>query len=140
MARAQSTDESLEDVRRIVGSFFEAWNNRDISKVVSVFSEDAEVVNSLGLWWSGLTDITRGLGAMNAIGPSLMPDSMSAHLVADDAALCVVGYTVASFTRVGGQVIPEQKEVALRHDTELMEFICNENNRDVGHLPGGSVR
>jgi hypothetical protein len=25
-------------------------------------------------------------------------------------------------------------------DTELMEFICNENNRDLPHLPGGSPR
>ena len=32
------------------------------------------------------------------------------------------------------------QEVALRHDTELMEFICNENNRDLEHLPGGSPR
>jgi hypothetical protein len=33
-----------------------------------------------------------------------------------------------------------KQEVALRHDTELMEFICNENNRDLEHLPGGSPR
>jgi hypothetical protein len=33
-----------------------------------------------------------------------------------------------------------KQEVALRYDTELMEFICNENNRDVAHLPGGSTR
>jgi hypothetical protein len=33
-----------------------------------------------------------------------------------------------------------KQEVALRYDTELMEFICNENNRDVGHLPDGSSR
>ncbi len=33
-----------------------------------------------------------------------------------------------------------KQEVALRHDTELMEFICNENNRDLEHLPGGAVR
>jgi len=26
--------------------------------------------------------------------------------------------------------------VHLRPDIELMEFICNENNRDVEHLPG----
>jgi len=25
-------------------------------------------------------------------------------------------------------------------DTELMEAICNENNRDVDHLPGGNLR
>ena len=33
-----------------------------------------------------------------------------------------------------------KQEVALRHDTELMEFICNENNRDLEHLPSGSPR
>ena len=28
------------------------------------------------------------------------------------------------------------EEVHLLTDTELLEFICNENNRDVDHLPG----
>lgn len=32
------------------------------------------------------------------------------------------------------------QEVHLLTDTELLEFICNENNRDVQHLPGGSVQ
>ena len=29
------------------------------------------------------------------------------------------------------------QEMVLRPDTELFEFICNENNRDLPHLPGG---
>ena len=32
------------------------------------------------------------------------------------------------------------EEVHLVLDTDLMEFICNENNRDVDHLPGKSPR
>ena len=32
------------------------------------------------------------------------------------------------------------QEVHLLTDTELLEFNCNENNRDVQHLPGGSVQ
>ena len=28
------------------------------------------------------------------------------------------------------------EDVHLLPDSELLEFICNENNRDVGHLPG----
>jgi hypothetical protein len=28
------------------------------------------------------------------------------------------------------------EEVHLLTNTELLEFICNENNRDVAHLPG----
>jgi len=113
MANTQSMDERLEDIRKIVGFFFEAWNRHDVPKIMSVFSEDAEVVNSLGLWWSGLTDITRGLTAMNAIGPSLTPDYVSARLVAPDAAICVVVYTVAGFTRVDGRQIPEQKAISI---------------------------
>jgi hypothetical protein len=29
--------------------------------------------------------------------------------------------------------------VHLLADTELLEFACNENNRDLEHLPGGSA-
>ena len=32
------------------------------------------------------------------------------------------------------------QEVQLRPDTELIEFICTENNRDLEHLPGRSVQ
>jgi len=49
MDRAQNQDKELENVRRIVGIFFDAWNRRDVPTLMSLFSEDAEVVNSLGL-------------------------------------------------------------------------------------------
>jgi hypothetical protein len=52
---------------------------------------------------------------------------MDIHVTIDDPGAYMRPWSVA-------------QEVALRHDMELMEFICNENNRDVGHLPGGSVR
>jgi hypothetical protein len=52
---------------------------------------------------------------------------MDIHVTIDDPGAYMRPWSVA-------------QEVALRHDTELMEFICNENNRDVGHLPGGFVR
>jgi len=33
-----------------------------------------------------------------------------------------------------------KQNLTLLPDTELLEFICNENNRDLGHLPGGDVK
>jgi len=33
-----------------------------------------------------------------------------------------------------------KQDVHLLNGTELLEFICNENNKDVGHLSGGSVK
>ena len=32
------------------------------------------------------------------------------------------------------------QQFRLLPDTELLEFICNENNRDLGHLPGASTK
>ena len=31
-----------------------------------------------------------------------------------------------------------KQDLTLLTDTELLEFICNENNRDLEHLPGKS--
>jgi hypothetical protein len=36
--------------------------------------------------------------------------------------------------------LERKQDVAPRYDTELMELICNENNRDVERLPSGSAR
>ena len=30
-----------------------------------------------------------------------------------------------------------KQSVTLLPDTELLEFVCNENNRDIAHLPDG---
>jgi uncharacterized protein (TIGR02246 family) len=105
-------DVDLEEVRRTATAFFEAWNRHDVSAMVALYTEQAQVVNSLGLWWRGATELQRGLGQMNAVGPPLRPDSMSAHRVTPDTAICIVDYTVAAFTRPGGQSMPEQKALS----------------------------
>jgi uncharacterized protein (TIGR02246 family) len=108
----QDATRHTEDVRRVAAAFFDAWNRHDVSAMAALYSEDAQVVNSLGLWWRGVDEVERGLGQMNAIGPSLIPDSMSARLLTQDTALCIVDYTVGSFTRPGGQTMPEQKALS----------------------------
>lgn len=41
----------LDRAESIPTVFVEAWNNRDPDTVASVFAEDAEFVNVVGLWW-----------------------------------------------------------------------------------------
>ena len=110
----QTRDDSaaVEDVRSVTSSFFEAWNRHDVSAMAALYTDDAQVVNSLGLWWRGVAEVERGLGQMNAIGPSLRPDSTWARLLTQDTALCIVDYTVGSFTWPGGQSVPEQKALS----------------------------
>jgi len=109
---SESDNPALEAVRRIATSFFEAWNRHDVSAMAALYTEDAQVVNSFGLWWRGVSEVERGLGQMNSIGPPLTPESMSARVLTQDTALCIVNYTVGSFTRPGGQTVPEQKALS----------------------------
>jgi len=104
--------EHLKDVQQIASRFFEAWNRHDVPAMVALYTEDAQVVNSLGLWWRGAAELERGLGQMNALGPPLRPDSMSAHPVKPDTPISIVDYTVAAFTRPSGQSMPEQKALS----------------------------
>lgn len=39
-----------EDIPKV---FAEAWNRRDPDKIASIFDEDGEFVNVVGLWWHG---------------------------------------------------------------------------------------
>jgi uncharacterized protein (TIGR02246 family) len=112
----------LNDIRKIAGLFFDAWNERNVQAMALLFSENAEVVNSLGLWWRGLGEVRQGLETMNAIGPSLTVDSISAHFVAREAAVCMVVYMLASFRRPDGSQMQEQKAISTF-------FIVNEAGR-----------
>lgn len=39
--------------------FVSGWNNRDVDELVSIFDEDAEFVNVLGLWWHNKAEIRK---------------------------------------------------------------------------------
>lgn len=41
----------LDRPENIPGVFAEAWNRRDPETLASIFDEDAEFVNVVGLWW-----------------------------------------------------------------------------------------
>ncbi|MCH8557903.1 MAG: SgcJ/EcaC family oxidoreductase [Balneolia bacterium] len=39
--------------------FAEGWNERNVDKLASVFDEDADFVNVVGIWWRNRADIRR---------------------------------------------------------------------------------
>lgn len=50
ISRALRDDSAdLEAVRSCTSSFFEAWNRYDVSAMAALYTDDAQVVNSLGL-------------------------------------------------------------------------------------------
>ncbi len=49
----------LDTPESIPAVFVEAWNRRDPDKLASIFDEDAEFVNVVGLWWHDREAIRR---------------------------------------------------------------------------------
>lgn len=47
----------LENPEDLPLKWMEAWNNRDSEALANLFSEDAEFVNVVGLWWHNRQDI-----------------------------------------------------------------------------------
>jgi len=43
----------------IPARFVSGWNNRDVDELVSIFVEDAEFVNVVGLWWQNKAQIRK---------------------------------------------------------------------------------
>lgn len=41
------------EVTQVVNAFADAWNRHDMDAFASLFAEDAEFVNVVGLWWKG---------------------------------------------------------------------------------------
>lgn len=49
----------LETPESIPTLFVEAWNNWDLDTLASIFDEDAEFVNVVGLWWHDRASILK---------------------------------------------------------------------------------
>jgi len=68
-----------------------------------------------------------GLSVSSCASP-LTPDSGWAQVLTPDTAVCIVDYTVASFTRPGGQTVPEQK--ALSTFVWMVDRRCSDDSSE----------
>jgi uncharacterized protein (TIGR02246 family) len=46
-----------EQVRSVVEAFADAWNRHDMEALAGLFTQDAQFVNVVGLWWRGRDEI-----------------------------------------------------------------------------------
>jgi len=50
---------NLMSPEAIPNRFVEGWNNRDVDEMMSAFTDDAEFVNVVGLWWHNKDQIRK---------------------------------------------------------------------------------
>ena len=46
-----------EAIRDVVAAFEDSWNRHDMETFAELFTEDADFVNVVGLWWKGRPEI-----------------------------------------------------------------------------------
>ena len=51
--------QSIQAPEELPTRFAEAWNERDADKIASLFDEDADFVNVVGIWWDNREDIRK---------------------------------------------------------------------------------
>ncbi len=49
--------DAIAEVTNVVQAFAACWNRHDMDAFAQLFSEDAEFVNVVGLWWKGRAEI-----------------------------------------------------------------------------------
>jgi len=49
--------DAIAEVTKVVQAFAQCWNRHDMDAFAELFSEDAEFVNVVGLWWKGRAEI-----------------------------------------------------------------------------------
>jgi uncharacterized protein (TIGR02246 family) len=106
------TDE--HSVRQVVNAYEQAWNKHDVDAMVSLFTDDIEWINVVGMWWRGLQDVKRGYVWIHETmlkNVSIHIDSCSVRLLTPGLAICVVMWRKGSFVVAGGKQMPEGKDI-----------------------------
>ena len=101
--------------------FVEAWNRRDPDALASLFDEDAEFVNVVGLWWHDRASIrTAHAYGLERIfsGASLTADEIRVKQLSADIAVVHARMTLSGQTPVGAVERPGSR-------TNIFSFVVH---------------
>jgi uncharacterized protein (TIGR02246 family) len=102
-----------QSVRQVATAYEEAWNKHDMNAMASLFTEDAEWVNIVGMWWRGLLEVKRGHQWVHEVlfkNTSIHIDSCFVRMVTQETAINVVTWSKGSFVTPDGKQVPEGKD------------------------------
>jgi uncharacterized protein (TIGR02246 family) len=102
-----------ESVRQVAAAYEQAWNKHDMGALASLFTDDAEWVNIVGMWWRGLPEVKWGHQWIHEKlfqNTAIHIDSCSVRLLTLETAASVVTWSKGSFVTPDGKQVPEGKD------------------------------
>ena len=94
--------------RAVMAAYEDAWNRHDMHAMAALFTEDAEWVNIVGMWWRGRAAIERTHAAFHETmfrDTPMHVDDLAARRIAPDVLVAVVTVAMGTFTTPGGHVM-----------------------------------
>ena len=99
-----------EGVRNIVVAYEKAWNSHDMELLATLWREDAELVNVVGMHWRGRDSIVKAHAVFHEImfkDNRFKTDSIETRPLGSDHAITIWTATQDSYTTPSGKVVPE---------------------------------
>ena len=116
-ATASLIKEDEQEIRKIPMGFERAWNTHDMKLLATLFREDAEFINVVGMHWRGRDAIVKAHAIFHEImfqNCRLKTDSIETRPLGSDYAIAVWTSTQDGYTTPDGHAIPTgQTELSL---------------------------
>ncbi len=101
-------------VNGVAAAFVDDWNRHDMKGFGSLFADDAQFVNVIGLWWHSRAEIQQAHEALHATRmrtSHLAATESAVHLLGPDAAVLVQRWQLTGDTGIDGVTLPMRRGV-----------------------------
>lgn len=99
--------------RAVAAGYEEAWNRHDMRALDALFTEDAEWVNIVGMWWRGRAAVGQAHAAFHDTMFKDVPMRLevdSVHTLAPDVLATVATLTMGDYTTPDGRVMRDSHD------------------------------
>lgn len=124
----------------IAAAMVDDWNRHDMKKFAALFTEDAEFVNVIGLWWHGRSEIQKQHEALHATrmrNSHLVSTETAVKHLRPDVAVVHTRWQLTGDTGIDGVTLPMRQGVMSLVIVRTAEGwrIASAQNTDVVPLP-----
>ena len=110
---AQNKGKDEKAIKDVAFKFEKAWNEHNMDAMFDLFTEDAEWVNIVGMYWVGRANVKKAHQDFHATmfkNTPLKIDEITVRKITSDTAVAVLNLSMGDFTTPSGETIKNSKD------------------------------